>query len=366
MTGPSTVPWDRDPHTAAKHAVYDRYLRKWWPIMVQSFDGNVTYAEGFAGPGVYTDRSPGSPVIAFRALLANSGLRTKVNPARLLFVDADQRCVDLLCRRLVDAVNPDWTLDRWRNEARIHVEVRKGRCEPTLEQLLTEHDAWGHPILAVLDTWGGAVSAQLIKRFADNKSSEVIVTIQPQYFARFAKVEDIDHGDTVFGSTTWREVDQQPSSAKTAWLLNHYRQTVEQAGFQYVLDFELVDEAGHILYLVFGTSHERGLQKMKEAMWEVDAVNGTGYRDPRDPNQETLQIEIEPQTGALRRLLLEYLKAQPNQQAILNDLRRFALFHTVYKESQARQAVIDMLEAGQVTRGEANGRLEMTSIIGLA
>jgi three-Cys-motif partner protein len=362
VTGPEQVPWDRDLHTAAKHAVYDGYLRKWWPIMVRGFSGNVTYAEGFAGPGVYSDNSPGSPVIAFRALLADASLKTKVNPARLLFVDADKRCVEMLERRLVDAVRPDWTLERWKDVG-VHVEVRQGRCEPTLEQVLTEHGAWGHPILAVLDTWGGAVSAQVVKRFADNVSSEIIITIQPQYFARFAEVEDIEHGDKVFGSTTWRDVAQQPSAAKTTWLLDRYRQTVEECGFQYVLDFELVDESGHILYLVFGTNHERGLQKMKEAMWEVDAVNGTGYRDPRDPNQETLQIEIEPQTGALRRLLLAHLQAEPDREATLLDLRRFALFHTVYKESQARQVVIDMLDAAQVARADSQGPLQMSSVI---
>ncbi|MDQ3641531.1 MAG: hypothetical protein M3450_08740 [Actinomycetota bacterium] len=40
-----------DPHTKAKHAVYAQYLGKWMPIMVQFWGGNVTYAEGFAGPG---------------------------------------------------------------------------------------------------------------------------------------------------------------------------------------------------------------------------------------------------------------------------------------------------------------------------
>ena len=366
MTSPKTVPWERDLHTAAKHAVYDRYLRKWWPIMLRGFGGHVTYAEGFAGPGVYTDKSPGSPVIAFRALLSDPGLSSKVNPARLLFVDADRRCVELLQRRLVDAVRPGWDLDRWRTEARVHVEVREGRCEPTFEELLTDSDAWGHPILAVLDTWGGAVSARLIKRIAENGSSEVIVTIQPQYFARFAQATDIVHGDRVFGSTDWRNVGQLPSSMKIPWLLERYRQTVEDCGFRYVLDFELVDEAGHALYLVFGTSHERGLQKMKEAMWEVDAVSGTGYRDPRDPDQETLQIELQPQTGALRRLLVEHLKAQPSRQASLNDLRRFALFHTVYKESQAREAVLDMLDTGSLTLTHGDGRVQMGSVVRLS
>lgn len=63
------VPWDASPHTKAKHALYDHYLRKWMPIMVRGFRGNITYAEGFSGPGVYIDGSPGSPVIALRSLV---------------------------------------------------------------------------------------------------------------------------------------------------------------------------------------------------------------------------------------------------------------------------------------------------------
>lgn len=96
MTVARQVPWPRDPHTAAKHEVYKRYLAKWWPIMVRHFHGNVTYAEGFAGPGVYSEREPGSPVLAFRALLADPSLAGKVGPTRLLFVDADRRCTELL------------------------------------------------------------------------------------------------------------------------------------------------------------------------------------------------------------------------------------------------------------------------------
>ncbi|HVQ15283.1 MAG TPA: three-Cys-motif partner protein TcmP, partial [Vicinamibacterales bacterium] len=287
--------------------------------MVRGFGGNVTYCEGFAGPGVYDKREPGSPIIALRALLADASLKTKLNPARLLFVDSDLRCVKMLERRLVDAVKPHWTMSQWRDVG-VHLEIRHGDCEPTLEQLLDQHQAWEHPILAVLDTWGGAVSARLVRRIAANPSSEVIITMQPQYFARFAKAEDVEHGDKVFGSKSWREVVKQRPEAKLNWLLSHYRQTIEACGFRFVLDFELADESGHLLYLVFGTNHERGLQKMKEAMWEVDDAYGTGYRDPRDPHQETLQIQIEPQTAPLRRLILAHLATLPDRQAPLRDL----------------------------------------------
>lgn len=363
MTGTRPIPWTREPHTAAKHAVYQRYLLKWWPIMVKGFGGNVTYCEGFAGPGVYDQREPGSPIIALRALLSNRNLKGQLNPARLLFVDADPRCTGLLKQRLVVAVPPNWTPEQWLNVG-IHLDVENGECEPTLELLLDKHGAWGHPILAVLDTWGGGVSARLVRRIAANKASEIIITIQPQYFARFAKADNRAHGDKVFGSRTWREVANQPSSEKTRWLRNHYRQTIEECGFQYVLDFELADESGHKLYLVFGTNHQRGLQKMKEAMWEVDDINGTGYRDPRDPNQETLQIEIEPQTAPLRRLLLAHLEQLPGRQATLQELRSFALFRTVYKESQARQVVLDLLHEGKVLHG-GSGPVRMDSAIRL-
>jgi three-Cys-motif partner protein len=365
MGGSRPIPWTREPHTAAKHAIYHRYLLKWWPIMVRGFGGNLTYCEGFAGPGVYDQREPGSPIIALRALFSDRSLKGRLNPARLLLVDENPRCVELLKQRLVVAVKPNWEPEQWR-EIGVHIEVQKGECEPHLEQLLDKHQAWDHPILAVLDTWGGGVSARLLRRIAKNKASEAIITIQPQYFARFAEVEDIEHGNKVFGSSTWREVANQTRSAKTSWLRNHYRQTIEACGFQYVLDFELADESGHVLYLVFGTNHKRGLQKMKEAMWEVDDVYGTGYRDPRDPNQETLQIEVEPQTAPLRRLLLAHLATLPERQATLNDLRSFALFRTVYKESQARQVVFDMLEEDDVVLADGNGPVRFESLIRLA
>ncbi|WP_406124726.1 hypothetical protein OHQ89_22405 [Streptomyces canus] len=47
----------------------------------------------------------------------------------------------------------------------------------------------------------------------------------------------------------------------------------------------MVDEVGRKLYLIFDTQHERGLEKMKDAMWKVDPSYGVRYRDPRDAQQ---------------------------------------------------------------------------------
>jgi len=343
------VPWDIDPHTKAKHAVYQRYLSKWFPIMINgAYKGDVTYAEGFAGPGAYTDKSPGSPVISLRSLRADDSIRMAAKSVRLLFVDKNPVCIRLLNEQIRNEAAPLAVADL--QKYGITVDIAQGGCEPTLVDLLTRHQAWGKPMLVNLDTFGGAVSFDLIQRIAGNKSSEVIVTIQPQYFSRFAAVDDIEHGDRVFGSRDWRAVADQPADRKTRWLLEHYRDTIAAAGFTHVLDFELVDANGAALYLVFGTSHDRGLQKMKEAMWEVDTYAGVGYRDPRDPGQQTLEIEIDPKIAPLQRLVVERLARYPRGQATLLQIRKFAFYETVYKESQIEPAVLGLLAAGRVTR----------------
>ncbi|WP_129670233.1 three-Cys-motif partner protein TcmP [Phytoactinopolyspora endophytica] len=352
MPGQNPVPWKADPHTKAKHALYERYLSKWMPIMVKGWGANITYAEGFAGPGVYLDGSPGSPVIALRTLVENPNIRTKVKNGgvRFVFVDLDQRCIDMLPGELAKAAQPV-PLDKLSQHG-VQIAIENGECEPQLERILTRVKAWDRPILAVLDTWGGAVSFELVKRIAGNPSSEVIITMQPQYFSRFAAVDDITHGDRVFGASGWRAVVQQPSEAKERWLLQRYRQTIQAAGFPFVLDFELVDTRGQSLFLVFGTTHPKGLTKMKEAMWEVDDIAGVGYRDPRDPSQETLAIELEPHTAPLKRLILDHLNILPGHRSPIHELRKFALYNTVFKESQAMSVVRDLVSSGLLMRAD--------------
>lgn len=354
-TRPPQVPWPREPHTAAKHEIYRLYLERWFPILIKGrgWDGDVTYAEGFAGPGIYTKGEAGSPVIALRTLFGDPSLRGRVRKARMLFVDADQRCTSRLTSEISARGTNGVPLTVLRDQHGVDVQVKLGPCEPTLEQLLDQTGAWGHPMLVVLDTFGGAVSARLLRRIAENPAGETIVTIQPQHFARFADAPDVTNGDEVFGDTEWRRVAQQPAEHKVSWLLQRYRQTVIAAGFTHVLDFELVDRRGQALYLVFGTSHDRGLQKMKEVIWEVDDVAGVGYRDPRDPDQETLAIELEPQTAPLRRLLRDFLAVQPGRRATVHGLRRFALYRTIYKESQVKPMVQQMVDANELLSSDA-------------
>lgn len=358
------VLWKAFPHTLAKHRVYERYLSKWMPIMIHSWKGNVTYAEGFAGPGVYTDNEPGSPVIALRALIGDPLIRTKARDVRFLFVEKDLRRAERLRTELEKAAHPVplAKLDLYG----IDLAVAAGDYDPTLVEHLSAHNAWGRPMLVVLDTFGASVRLDLVRRIAQNPSSEVIITFEPQHFTRFAKSARETHADTVFGDPDWRAVADQAPETKSKWLVAKYRQVLLEVGFPYVLTFELVNTHGHSLFLIFGTTHVRGLQKMKEAMWEVDPIWGVQYRDPADPNQQLLDIEPEPATEPLRRELAHYLGDRPEQIATVSELRRFALFETVYKESQVRPALERMVDKGLVVGDGPEGHIRLGGSVRLA
>ena len=78
MAVPTGILWERDPHTAAKHTLLRRYMSAWFPIMAKQFrDIGITFFDGFAGPGEYTNAQDSSPAIAMEQARRNAVTRVK-------------------------------------------------------------------------------------------------------------------------------------------------------------------------------------------------------------------------------------------------------------------------------------------------
>ncbi len=60
--------------------------------------------------------------------------------------------------------------------------------------------------------------------------------------------------------------------------------------------------------------------------------------------------KLEPQTAALRRLILDHLEILPGRRAVIHQLRAFALHNTVFKESQASIVVREMVDERELMR----------------
>ena len=101
---------------------------------------------------------------------------------------------------------------------------------------------------------------------------------------------------------------------------------------------------------------------MKDAMWRVDPVYGVRYRDPHNPDQAMLDIELEPDSAPLLTMLTGRLSVRPRT---LDELRDYALTETVYRPQQVRPLVQQQLTDQRYSRQE-RGHLRADSVISLA
>lgn len=338
MAVPREVVWDRDPHTEAKHDLLKVYLDAWFPIMASRWSSTgICYVDAFAGPGEYRDGSVGSPIIALDAA-CRSEVSQYPTEVRLVFVEKEPDRFEHL-----ESMVAGRTLAR-----RCHATMKLGACEEVLLPELDKSKASRGPVFANFDGWGVDTPFELVQRVGQGKRPEVLVTFHSQWFTRFAGQEEVGAGDRVFGDREWRAVTDLASPIeKRRYLVDEYRRRLTGAGFPYHLTFELLDEGGHPLFLVFGTTQEIGVEKMKDAMWRVDSVSGSKFRDPRDPNQLAFDLsDGDPNLTLLLQQIRELLDQGPKT---LVELQQFALLETVFKKVHAKTAV-DRLEAdGKVT-----------------
>ncbi|WP_327324577.1 three-Cys-motif partner protein TcmP [Streptomyces sp. NBC_01210] len=343
MAVPKDTVWERDPHTAAKHDLLKRYLEAWAPILLSRHEV-ITYAEGFAGSGVYKQGEPGSPVIAYDVFAG--ALHRFPKRMRLVLTEENPRRVEELERQmtLARAKHSDYVAGR------LAVDIREGEFHPALLQKLQSLSSLDHPLFVFLDSFGGPdIPYSLLHELGSRRSTEVMVTFAPNFLARFAENHDghRQRGDDAFGSPDWQAVFRLPSAQKFAFLREQYRDTLRRAGFLHTLYFEMVDEGGRVLYLIFGTAHEKGLEKMKEAMWKVDPSYGVRYRDPKDTQQEALALEFEPNTAPLQRILRAFV-ADSSEGRTIEELQKYTLLETVYRPAQVIRLIRQMRDEGAV------------------
>jgi three-Cys-motif partner protein len=325
------------------------YLEAWFPIILQGGFRGLTYFEGFAGPGEYSGGESGSPIIALNALLEQRQILGTAQMARFVFIELDSRRKEHL----------DSVLNAMKQRVPGNVEVytELGSFDQLMEPMIDRARAWHIPLFANLDEWGADVPYTHLERLAGIPRSEVMVTFLSDFFRRAARMQDLDKADRQFGSRDWRRVADLPSGPeKLRFLVAEYKRTLRRAGFQQTLAFEMVDEGGHGFYLVFGTKHRLGLERMKTAMWQIDRVYGVRFRDPKDVSQTALELD-RPDLTPLRDDLLERLSDMKRHQ--VKELRDYALFETVYRPEHAMEVLLGLKREGRLGHDPQKGKIRI-------
>lgn len=355
MDTPKSPTWSQAPHDAVRDQLLQHCLQSWLSRQLGGRTTSVTYADGFAGPGRYGGGEPGAPLIAYReAQRAVSAWPGK--QVNMVFVEERSDRLEILRGELGESGDLG---------AAVPTTYRQGRGAQALAEALAVPSLPAGPVFALLDGRdGGMTPFGILPRIAADKAGEVILTFTPGRLSRFGTGEiQSDVAARIFGGTHWNGVFRQLGSAKYTYLVTQYRASLALAGFEHVLSVEILGGRGGEVHMIFATNSSVGLKTMKDILWSLGPVADVRYRDPRDPNQEPLEIRGDPADGPLRRQLLMVLRDHPDGMSI-KQLREFALAQTVYRGADADRSIRILMEDGFL-ENTAPGALTQRAVVRL-
>lgn len=337
MAAPKTTIWKLEPHTRAKHAILQRYLQAWVPILTLGGFPEVVYIDGFAGPGRYSEGEDGSPIIALKAALgARIPITAKIH-FRFIELHEDRAAV-------LQSIIDDMKLP-----LNFYARVYGGRTfEDTFKELHTRYrQRFGKlpPTFAFIDPFGWTgVPFSVVVEIMKFLSCEVLVTFMYEEINRFIGHPDQEANfDAFFGTPNWRKcITLADAGARNRCLHDLYLQQLrETAGAKYVRSFEMRNERGVTdLYLFYATNNLLGLRKMKEAMWKVDEAGEFRFSDATDLNQFVLFAK-EPRYEVLQRQVLARFRGR---ETTVGEIEEFVLTETAFRETHYKQQVLKPLE----------------------
>jgi three-Cys-motif partner protein len=329
--------WQIDPHTLSKHTILRRYWEAWLPIMTK-FNQRVLYIDGFAGPGKYAGGEDGSPLIALKSARDHHA-RPKSEVA-FIFIERDKERFDHLLQT-IDQIKPPLP-----QNFRVH--CVQGTFDDQMTEVLNRIDqqrAKLAPSLVFIDPFGFSHTPfRTVKRIIQNPRCEILVTFMYEEINRFlAHPDHADTYDQLFGTDVWRAV-LEVAEPNDRWRMIHdiYRDQLRSAGVEYVRSFEMLNQGNRTDYfLFFGTHNLLGLEKMKEAMWQVDPSGTFHFSDFTDANRTMNLFSAEPDFEGLKRMLVGHFR---RTDVSIENLTNFVLSDTPFLRTHFKTQILKPME----------------------
>lgn len=272
--------WSQDPHTRAKHDLLVRYLAAWFPIMGRT-QRRAVVLDMFAGPGVYEDGQPGSPLLVLDRLLTHSDfLDGQWDRCEfvLLFNEMDPKRHAVLEQTISDYVEGH---QPWPKNV-LHHTVSAPFQELARELLDGLKGPGMAPAFVFLDPFGiKGVPLSLIGELVSSRSCDMLLYFGINTIKRFATAGNVDqHLEELFGTEDYRNA---PSGGpdRLTFLHDLYEQQLRAVcRFSYVQSFAMVNKQGHIgNYMFFCTRDAQAFNKMKAEMWRLAPTGDYRFED---------------------------------------------------------------------------------------
>lgn len=339
--------WSIEPHTRAKHDILRRYLGAWFPIMGK-YQSRAVFLDGFAGPGIYKDGSPGSPAVALHALLDHKGIPEGTEYV-FLFNEMDPARYESLCEVVQVIPLP--------SHVSVHVSCDSfGSTATDLVRDLREANSTLAPTFAFIDPFGYKdIPIQVLADLLAYPKCELLVYLDLNSLIRFATSGRVDdHFTALMGSDEYRFAPDSGQARQDHLLHLYERQIRDLCRFRYTRSFVMHGRNGKpICALVYGTNNSTGMSRMKDAMWKSDPSGGFSYSDAT-ADAPTLFDDSAPDTVTLQHMLLARFAGRTVD---VPTLEEYVVVDTPYKAGHLRRPALGEMEKnGAITVQRPEGK----------
>ncbi len=316
--------WPLELHTRAKHEILRYYLGAWFPIL-STIHRRILYVDGFAGPGEYSKREDGSPIIALKVALDHKFKNKLTRPGMnlvFLFIEKDEARCENLKQKIAELQLPN----------NFRIETQCARFDEVFDSVLSkieEQDKQLAPSFVFIDPFGPTgFPMRLISRLAQQPRSEVLITFNYQSLNEWFLQDPRKHKhlDELYGGDIWRPAQKIiDPTRKENYLMEAYQKALEDLGWK-GRPFRMVNKQNQTqYYLFFATTHWEGMLAMKGAMWRASPTGDFEYSDLTNPQQPRLfdkELYDEAFSKELASLLYQSRHGQgiPKQTLIRNDV----------------------------------------------
>jgi len=296
--------------------------------------------DGFAGPGEYEGGKDGSPIIALK-VAKDHKLRDRLQRPDVelvfYFIEKDNARFQNLELKLAGLQLP----------ANFRIEKECKSFEDAFGSALSEIEEQSKhlaPSFVFIDPFGPTgFSMSLIRRLAQQRSSEVLITFNYQALNQWFLNDPSKYKrlDELYGGGVWRQaLRTSVPSQKESYLMEAYENELKSLGWK-VRPFRMINKYNQTqYYLFFATSNPLGMLAMKRAMWRAAPVGDFKYSDLTNPQQPRLfdkELYDEEYSRDLANQLYQYNKGRTVYKQDL--LKADAAWHPVCIERHLTRAL---------------------------
>lgn len=341
--------WECSPKTKAKLQILEHYLGAWFSILANHGFEEVTFFDGFCGPGHYSGGESGSPLIAVRHA-SHAANRFKNFRPKLIFLDKDSDKIAYL-----------QSLDAFANlNPQVCVHFKCGTFADNVPDIFDEFDvALRAPMFSFVDPKGfGQSPYEMLRPLVHNEHCELFVNFMCGFMHRFKEHPNPDVRERVRDMVGRAFLDRvMAASDPIEELCEVYLEQLKKLGnfARYMVMRDETNVRDNALF--FCGRNPKGFVKMKEAMWRIDPDHGcqfSAYAQKADRQTQPRLFESVPQIIELREPLLEKIGDHRNMS--VSQLFKWVERDTRFLTTHLRKELEGLYDNGRLMVEDPQGK----------